>query len=101
MALVAQPAVGLARACKLLLKYPEQPARWQAPAVPDTAAGEWPEHVVATLATMVAGLTFHDEDERMPLTNALATLEAIVAAAPEPQPDFLQARALAAVACSR
>ena len=57
MALVAQPAVGLKRACKLLLKYPEQPGRWQAPAVPDTAAGEWPEHVVATLATMVGGLT--------------------------------------------
>ena len=65
MALVAQPAVGLKRACRLLLKYPEQPARWQAPAVPDATAGEWPEHVVATLATMVASLTLEDEVERV------------------------------------
>ena len=78
MTLVAQPAVGLKKACKLLLKHPDKPDKWQAPGVPDASAGEWPAEVVATLAEMVTSLTLEDEDDRMDLGEALQRLEQIV-----------------------
>ena len=81
VALTGQSAIGLRKTCKALLKHPSSPERWQAPGVPDAAAGAWPMHVVSAMAVMASSLTQDDEDERMPLTHALQKLEAIVAEA--------------------
>jgi hypothetical protein len=78
VALTGQSAIGLMKTCKALLKHPTSPEHWRAPGVPDAAAGAWPADVVAAMAAMASSLTLQDEDERMPLAQALRTLEAIV-----------------------
>ena len=44
--LVGLPAIGLKGKCRRLLKFPEEPARWEPPGVPDDRAGVWPAAVV-------------------------------------------------------
>jgi serine/threonine protein kinase len=78
VALTGQSAIGLKKTCKALLKHPQSPEHWRAPGVPDAAAGAWPADVVAAMAAMTSSLTLEDEDERMPLSQALHTLEGIV-----------------------
>ena len=78
VALVAQPAIGLKKTCRLMLRQPETPGSWQTPGVPDAEAGEWPSDVVVSLATMINRLTREDEDERMALQDALQQLEMIL-----------------------
>ena len=46
MALVALPAVGLEHKCRLMLKHPNTPERWQPPGLPDATAGEWPPRML-------------------------------------------------------
>ena len=41
-------AIGLKGKCRRLLKFPEEPARWEPPGVPDDRAGAWPAVVVRT-----------------------------------------------------
>ena len=76
--LLRNPAIGLTKICKLLLKHPDKPDKWQAPGVPDATAGEWPSEVTAKLVEMVGGFDVHDEEDRMSLTDALKELESIV-----------------------
>ena len=46
--LVGLPAIGLKGKCRRLLKFPEEPARWEPPGVPDDRAGAWSAAVVRT-----------------------------------------------------
>ena len=98
VALVAQPAVGLKKTCKLLLRHPNDPSSWHASSGrPDASAGSWPPSVVATLAAMVARLTMEDEDERMDLSEALHQLEAVVDAPDDDRDEVLAAAAAEAM----
>eukprot|EP00966_Prymnesium_polylepis_P015377 355758-Prymnesium_polylepis.1 len=49
VALTAMPVVGVRSQCRHMLRYPDSPEKWQAPGVPDVAAGEWPEEVASKL----------------------------------------------------
>jgi len=62
--------------CRHLLRNPFTPVKWVAPGVPDASAGEWPTDVVCGLTEVVTGLAVEPfKDDRMPLPDALATLE--------------------------
>ena len=78
VALTGQSAVGLKARCRMLLRNPEQPTKWQPPGVPDAAAGEWPTDVATRLAAASAGLTEEYAEDRMRLAEVLQTLETIV-----------------------
>jgi len=78
VALTGQTAVGLKARCRMLLRNPEQPAKWQPPGVPDAAAGEWPTDVATRLAAASAGLTEEYAEDRVRLAEVLQALEAIV-----------------------
>eukprot|EP00966_Prymnesium_polylepis_P085253 1973830-Prymnesium_polylepis.1 len=83
VALTAMPAVGVRSQCRHMLRYPDSPDQWQAPGVPDTAAGEWPAEVASKLVVLVVGMSSSEfKEERMPLSEALSELEAIAYAAP-------------------
>ena len=69
MALVALPAVGLKAKCRLMLRHPHAPERWQPPCVPDASAGEWPTRVVSCVLETV-GYTYC----RLHLGNTLVIL---------------------------
>ena len=82
------PAIGLKGKCRRLLKFPEEPARWQPPGVPDCSAGgrdgapggwadSWPPSVVSALSELVLGLTEEYVEDRMPLAEALLRLRAV------------------------
>ena len=82
------PAIGLKGKCRRLLKFPEEPARWQPPGVPDCSAGgrdgapggwadSWPPSVVSALSELVLGLTEEYVEDRMPLSEALLRLRAV------------------------
>jgi hypothetical protein len=78
--MVGLPASNILQRCRLLLRKPEDPAKWATPALPDASAGEWPDDVKVGLATMVVGLSFAPfEEERMPLADALEQLEKLCA----------------------
>ena len=65
-----------------MFKHPISRTRataWGAGSTAPMASG-----VVAALAAMVGGLTYHDEDDRMSLTDALKELESIVESAGDP-----------------
>ena len=49
IALVALPPVNIEYKCRLMLRHPTVPERWQSPGVPDVDAS-WPSHVVSLLA---------------------------------------------------
>ena len=52
----ALEAADLLQRCRLMLRKPEQPAKWIAPGVADAKAGAWPDDVQAGLASLVVGL---------------------------------------------
>ena len=77
VAMIGLPAAGVLQRCRLMLRTPDDPAKWAADTLPDASAGEWPDDVKIVLATIVAGLTEQYEVERMPLSMALEQLEAL------------------------
>ena len=79
VALTARPAIGVHEVCRRMLRFPERSDRWEPPGVPDSTAGEWPADVVSKLVEVVVGTSLeHFKEDRMLLTEALASLEAIV-----------------------
>ena len=81
MALTGLPAAGIKQRCRHMLRWPAQPLRWQPPGVPDVAAGSWDGGASSGLAEVIQGLDEKWAEERMPLPNVLARLEAMVVAA--------------------
>ena len=81
MALTGLPAAGIKQRCRHMLKWPTQPQRWQPPGVPDVAAGSWDGGASSGLAEVIQSLTDEWGDDRMPLPDVLARLEAMVVAA--------------------
>ena len=71
----------LVHRCKDLLMNPDDNERWVSPAVPSPEAGAWPPKVARGLVRLVVGLTWEPlAPNRMPVTQALESLEALVAA---------------------
>jgi len=81
MALTGLPAAGIKQRCRHMLRWPTQPQRWQPPGVPDVAAGSWDGGASSGLAEVIQGLSELWAEERMPMPDVLARLEAMVAAA--------------------
>ena len=81
MALTGLPAAGIKQRCRHMLKWPTQPQRWQPPGVPDVAAGSWDGGASSGLAEVIQGLDERWAEDRMPLPDVLARLEAMVVAA--------------------
>ena len=81
MTLTGLPAAGIKQRCRHMLKWPTQPQRWQPPGVPDVAAGSWDGGASSGLAEVIQGLDEHWAEDRMPLPDVLARLEAMVVAA--------------------
>ena len=81
MALTGLPAAGIKQHCRHMLRWPGQPQRWQPPGVPDVAAGSWDGGAPSGLAEVIQGLDEKWAEERMPLPDVLARLEAMVVAA--------------------
>jgi hypothetical protein len=75
--MVGLPAADILQLCRLMLRKPEDPAKWAAPALPDTSAGEWPDDIKIGLAKIVVGLKEEYKEDRMPLPVALEQLEAL------------------------
>ena len=92
MALTGLPATGIKQRCRHMLKWPTQPQRWQPPGVPDVAAGSWDGGASSGLAEIIQGLDERWEEDRMPLPDVLARLEAMVVAATEEAADSLAGR---------
>mgnify|MGYP006082084591 CR=1 FL=1 len=53
--LVGLPAIGLKGKCRRLLKFPEEPSRWEPPGVPDVVAGTWPPMMVQPFPLQLEG----------------------------------------------
>ena len=71
---------GLVHRCRHMLMHPTQRELWESPAVPHPEAGGWPARVSYGLVRLVVGLTWEPlASRRMPLTTALAELEALAA----------------------
>ena len=90
VAFTGQPAKQLKQRCRHMLKWPDDPVRWQKPGVPDEAAGSLDGAAACELATIVVGLACGEwEEDRMPLADVLLTLERLVqeagVASPPPQ----------------
>jgi len=81
MALTGLPTAGIKQRCRHMLKCPTQPQQWQPPGVPDVAAGSWDGGASSGLAEVIQGLDEHWAEDRMPLPDVLARLEAMVVAA--------------------
>ena len=81
MALTGLPSANIKQRCRHMQKWPTQPSRWQAPGLPDKEAGSWDEAVVVGLAEGGVGVDVRWEEDRMPLSEVLARLEAMAAAA--------------------
>ena len=81
MALTGLPTAGIKQRCRHMLKWPTQPHRWQPPGVPDVAAGSWDDGASSGLAEVIQGLNEMWAEDRMPLPDVLARLEAMVVAA--------------------
>ena len=81
MALTGLPTAGIKQRCRHMLKWPTQPQRWQPPGVPDAAAGSWDGGASSGLAEIIQGLNELWAEDRMPLPDVLARLEAMVVAA--------------------
>ena len=85
MCLTGLPGDNLLQKCRTLLKKPDKPSTWKAPAVPDPTAGEWPEETAVGLAELAVGLAFeHFAEDRTPLAEAIEKLEELCAAHPPP-----------------
>ena len=71
---------GLVHQCRHMLMNPDDPARWQPPAVPSLEAGAWPKRVACGLIRLVVGLTWEPlASRRIPLATALKELEVLAA----------------------
>ena len=81
MALTGLPTAGIKQRCRHMLKWPTQPQRWQPPGVPDVAAGSWDGGAPHGLIEVFQGLTDEWAEDRTPLSDVLARLEAMVIAA--------------------
>ena len=81
LTLTGLPTVGIKQRCRHMLKWPTQPQRWQPPGVPDVAAGSWDGGASIGLAEVIQGLDEKWAEDRMPLPDVLARLEAMVVAA--------------------
>ena len=81
MTLTGLPAAEIKQRCRHMLKWPTQPQRWQPPGVPDDAAGNWDGGASSGLAEIIQGLDEKWAEDRMPLSDVLARLEAMVIAA--------------------
>ena len=81
LTLTGLPTVGIKQRCRHMLKWPTQPQRWQPPGVPDVAAGSWDGGASSGLAEVIQGLDEKWAEDRMPLPDVLARLEAMVVAA--------------------
>ena len=82
IALTGLPAAGIKQRCRHMLRWPTQPQRWLPPGMPDVAAGSWDCGASSGLAEVIQGLNENWAEERMPLPDVLARLEAMVVAAP-------------------
>jgi len=98
MALTGLPTAGIKQRCRHMLKWPTQPQRWQPPGVPDVAAGSWDGGASIGLAEVIQGLDEHWAEDRMPLPDVLARLEAMVVAATVSSSEAEAAAATAAAA---
>ena len=81
MALTGLPSASIRQRCQHMQKWPTQPSRWQAPGLPDAEAGSCDEAVAIGLAEIVVGLKEEWAEDRMPLSEVLVRLEAMVSAA--------------------
>ena len=81
MALTGLPSASIRQRCRHMQKWPTQPSRWQAPGLPDAEAGSCDEAVAIGLAEIVVGLKEEWAEDRMPLSEVLVRLEAMVSAA--------------------
>jgi hypothetical protein len=81
MALTGLPAAGIKQRCRHMLRWPTQTQRWQPPGVPDVAAGSWDGGASSCLAEVIQSLTDEWAEDRMPLPDVVARLEAMVVAA--------------------
>ena len=79
MMLTGLPALGLREACRHIVRSPDRPDKWRAPAMADERAGAWPEHVAITIAEIAVGLTEEFKSDRLPLAEALDKLGAALA----------------------
>jgi len=78
VALTGLPATDIQPRCRQLLCNPGRPDKWVAPGRPDATAGEWPDAVATGLAAVVVGLAMEQfKEDRLPLPEALAELEAL------------------------
>jgi len=78
VALTGLEAADILPRCRGMMRYPTKPSKWVAPGRPHSSAGEWPEEVATGLAEVVVGLSFEQfHEDRMPLPEALQTLEAL------------------------
>ena len=78
VALTGLPATDIQPRCRQLLRNPGRPDKWVAPGRPDATAGEWPDAVATGLAAVVVGLAMEQfKEDRLPLPEALAALEAL------------------------
>ena len=98
MALTGLPAAEIKQRCRHMLKWPTQPQRWQPPGVPDVAAGSWDGGASSGLAEVIQGLDERWAEDRMPLPDVLARLEAMVVAATAPTSEAEAAAASEAAA---
>ena len=86
MALTGLSALDILHHCRQMLKSPDQPSVWVAPGVPDANAGDWPTSTVSEVIRIVDGLSYErDKEDRLPLTEALQRIEALVDVAPPAQ----------------
>ena len=101
MALTGLPATGIKQRCRHVLKWPTQPQRWQPPGVPDVAAGSWDSGALIGLSEVTQGLNELFAEDRMPLPDVLARLEAmvVVAAASSSEAEAVEEEARACIIC--
>ena len=81
MTLTGLPSASIRQRCRHMQKWPTQTRCWQAPGLPDAEAGSCDEAVAIGLAEIVVGLKEEWAEDRMPLSEVLGRLEAMVSAA--------------------
>ena len=81
MVLTGLPSTDIKQRCRHMLKHPARPERWQAPGVPDEAAGSWDGAAASEILEICNGLDERWAEDRMPLREVLERLEAVTEAA--------------------
>ena len=83
MCLTGLPALDIKARCRRLLCRPDEPAEWEAPGLPDTAAGAWPGRVTRLVAKIISGLVMPQfKEDRLPLAEASRLLVDALSTAP-------------------